>query len=35
MTNKSHRYPTNRHRPRYGHIYTKYKISQYNDGCMY
>ena len=35
MKNKSHRYTVNKPRPRYGHKYSKYKMSQYDDDCMY
>ena len=33
--NRSDRYDINRPRPRHEHKYTKYKMSQYNDGYMY
>ena len=32
---KSHRYDINRLRPRHRHKYTKYEMSQYNDGYMH
>ena len=35
MENRSHRYDRNRPSPKYGHKYTKYKLSQYNAGYMY
>ena len=35
MKNKSHRYTVNKPRPRHGHKYSKYKMSQYDDDCMY
>ena len=36
MKNRSHGYDvTRRPRPRYGHKYTKYKMSEYNDGHVY
>ena len=35
MKNRSHRYDIDRPRPRHGHKYTKYKMSQYNDGYVY
>ena len=35
MKNKSHRYNINKPRSRYGHKYSKYKMSQYDDDCMY
>ena len=35
MKNRSQIYDINRPRPRYGHKYTKYKISRHNDGYMY
>ena len=35
MKNRSQRFNINRAIPRHGHKYTKYKISQYNDGYMY
>ena len=35
MKNRSYKYNINRLKPRDGHKYTKYKVSQYNDGYMY
>ena len=35
MKDRSHRYDTNRPRPRNGDNYSKYKMSLYNDGYMY
>ena len=35
MKNRSHRYDINTTQPRHGHKYTKYKITQYNDGYKY
>ena len=35
MRNRSHRYHISRPRSRQGHNYSKYKVSQYDDACMY
>ena len=35
MKNRSHRYDINRSRSSHGHNYSKYKIYQYDDACMY
>ena len=35
MKTRSHRYHINRPRPKHGHKYTNYNMSQYNDGYMY
>ena len=35
MKTRSHRYHINRPRPKHGHKYTNYNMSQYNDGFMY
>ena len=35
MKNGTEKYYINRPRPTYGHKYTKYKMSHYNDGLMY
>ena len=35
MKNRSHRYDINRPPSKHGHKYTKYKMSQYNDGYVY
>ena len=32
--NRSHRRHINRTRPSHGHKYTKYKVSQYDDGYL-
>ena len=34
MKYRSHRCKINRPRPRHGHKYTEYKMSQRNDACM-
>ena len=35
MKNRSHRYHINTSRPRHGHKYSKYKVSQQDDPYMY
>ena len=35
MKNRSHRYDTKRPPSKHEHKYTKYKMSQYNDGYVY
>ena len=35
MKNRSHRYDISKPRSRHGHKCGKYKVSQYDDACMY
>ena len=35
IKNRSHRYDTNRPSVRHGHIYSKYKMSHYENAYMY